>query len=158
MSSSDNPLIDTQRADFPAGDGHAPKSIHEQDRQLEPRDDRPSSMRRPGERSPFEEILRWLTRSFAILALQQCRPFVCRRYAVVDSPADPDRQGRASHLGAAQQCSALGASALARWFFLHRVASDTPAGAVRIAQTADAGGSVPLMGGRAADAGQQSRR
>jgi hypothetical protein len=96
MSSSDNPLIDTQRADFPAGDGHAPKSIHEQDRQLEPRDDRPSSMRRPGERSPFEEILRWLTRSFAILALLSSVALLCVGATPLLTPL-PTQIAKAAH-------------------------------------------------------------
>ena len=44
---------------------------------VEASDDRPSSMRRPGERSALEELLGWLTRSFAVLALLSSLALLC---------------------------------------------------------------------------------
>ncbi len=47
------------------------------DSKLEPANDRASSMKRPGERSAFEELLRWLTRSLAILAVLSSVALLC---------------------------------------------------------------------------------
>jgi uncharacterized membrane protein HdeD (DUF308 family) len=44
---------------------------------LEPANDRASSMKRPGERSAVEELLRWLTRSLAILAVLSSVALLC---------------------------------------------------------------------------------
>lgn len=47
------------------------------DSKLRPADDCVSSMKRPGERSAFEELLRWLTRSLAILAVLSSVALLC---------------------------------------------------------------------------------
>jgi hypothetical protein len=47
------------------------------DSKLRLADDRVSSMKRPGERSAFEELLRWLTRSLAILAVLSSFALLC---------------------------------------------------------------------------------
>ena len=67
------PQFGTERADFPTDNGDARKPVHERDLQFEPNDDHPSSMRRPA----VEEILRWLARSFAILALLSSFALLC---------------------------------------------------------------------------------
>jgi hypothetical protein len=61
--------LDTEEAGFPADDGDGHKSVHEKDDKFESRDDHPSSWRRPGEGPPLQELLRWLTRSLAVLAV-----------------------------------------------------------------------------------------
>ena len=71
------PQFDTERAAFPTDNGDARKPVHEKYLQFEPNDDHPSSMRRPGERPAVEEILRWLARSFAILALLSSFALLC---------------------------------------------------------------------------------
>ena len=53
------------------------KSVRETDNQFEPSDDRPSSMRRPGEGSPLDELLRWLVRSLAVLAVLSSFALLC---------------------------------------------------------------------------------
>ena len=47
------------------------------DSQLEPANDYASSLKRPGERSAFEELLRWLTRSLTILAVLSSVALLC---------------------------------------------------------------------------------
>ena len=47
------------------------------DPKLRPANDRASSIKRPGERSAFEELLRWLTRSLAILAVLSSFALLC---------------------------------------------------------------------------------
>jgi hypothetical protein len=77
MSKSTGPLqFDTERAAFPADYGDVGKSIHN-GAQFEPNGDRPSSMIRPGEKAPLEEVLRWLARSFAILAILSSFALLC---------------------------------------------------------------------------------
>ena len=69
MSRSTNPLrFETERG-FPAevSDGRA--AVRERDLQLESDDSGRSTLRRPRERLAVQELLLWLTRSFAILAV-----------------------------------------------------------------------------------------
>jgi hypothetical protein len=69
--------FDTARAGFPADDGDARKPVHEKEVQFEPNDDHPNSMRRPGEGPPLEELLRWLARSLAVLAVLGSFALLC---------------------------------------------------------------------------------
>jgi hypothetical protein len=71
------PQSDTERAAFPTDNGDTRKPVHEKHLQFEANEDQPSSMRRPGEGPAFEEILRWLARSFAILALLSSFALLC---------------------------------------------------------------------------------
>jgi hypothetical protein len=71
------PQFDTERAAFPTDNGGTLKPVHEKHLQFEANEDHPSSMRRPGERPAGEEILRWLARSFAILALLSSFALLC---------------------------------------------------------------------------------
>jgi hypothetical protein len=76
MSKSTSPLrFDTERDGFPADDG-ARKPVLKKEIQFEPDDEHPSSMRRLGE-GPAVELLRWLARSFAILALLSSFALLC---------------------------------------------------------------------------------
>jgi hypothetical protein len=51
--------------------------VHVEDIQLEPNSDHTSSLRRPGEGSALEELLRWLTRSLAVMALVSSVALLC---------------------------------------------------------------------------------
>src|SRR5271154_5428984 len=77
MSRSTNPLrFETERG-FPAevSDGLAP--VSEKSLQFESDSNSQSSMKRPGERSAVQELLLWLTRSFAILAVVSSAALLC---------------------------------------------------------------------------------
>jgi hypothetical protein len=77
MSRSTNPLrFETERG-FPAevSDGLAP--VSEKALQFESDSNSQSSMKRPGERSAVQELLLWLTRSFAILAVVSSAALLC---------------------------------------------------------------------------------
>jgi len=77
MSRSTNPQrFETERDGLPA-DNEGRKAVREKDLQFELNDNRPSSIRRPGERSAVAELLAWLARSFAILALLSSFALVC---------------------------------------------------------------------------------
>jgi len=69
--------FDTERADFLADNGDARNPVDEKEVQIEPNDDHPSSMRRAGEGSPLHELLRWLTRSLAVLAVLSSFALLC---------------------------------------------------------------------------------
>jgi hypothetical protein len=69
--------FDGEQAGFPLDDGDARKLIHEEDVQFESKDAHPSSMRRRGERSPLEELVRWLARSLAVLAVLSSVALLC---------------------------------------------------------------------------------
>jgi hypothetical protein len=77
MSKSTSPLrFDTERDGFPV-DGGARTPVLKKEIQSEPDDDHPSSMRRPGEGPAIEELLRWLARTLAILALLSSFALLC---------------------------------------------------------------------------------
>jgi len=77
MSRSTNPLrFETERG-FPADVNDGRTSVREKDLQFEPDSNSQSSMKRPGERSAFEELLLWLTRSFVILAVLSSVALLC---------------------------------------------------------------------------------
>ena len=86
-------------------------------------------------------------------SLEQLCPSVCGSDAATDFFADIYRQGDVPRLVFDQESAPLGDPALARGFFLHCVAGDTPTTAVGIGQAVDARNSVSLMGNRAAYAG-----
>jgi len=69
--------FDTERAGVPVNDGDAGKSVHEKDVQFEATDDHPSPMRRASEGAPLEEVLRWLARSLAVLAVLSSVVLLC---------------------------------------------------------------------------------
>ena len=87
---------------------------------------------------------------------QRCSP-VCWCDAAIDFPPELRHEGGFARLGLGQEAAAPGAAALARGFFVRRVAGDTPARAFGVAETVDAGNSVSPMGSRAAHVRQQSR-
>ncbi len=77
MSKSTYPSqIETERG-HSARDDEALIPVGETDSQFESYDFRPSAMKRPGERSAARELLIWLTRSFAILALLSSFALLC---------------------------------------------------------------------------------
>jgi hypothetical protein len=51
--------------------------VHEKDREFEPHDDYVSSLKRPGEGSALGELLRWLTRSLAVMAVVSSFALLC---------------------------------------------------------------------------------
>ncbi len=78
MSTSTNPQrIEIGPEGFHSEDSNASESAPEKGVQAESDENRPSSIRRPGEKSAVEEILGWLTRSFAILALLSSFALLC---------------------------------------------------------------------------------
>ena len=58
-------------------DGSARKHVQEKNAQFEPNDDHQSSMRRPGEGPPLQELLRWIVRSLALLAVMSSVALLC---------------------------------------------------------------------------------
>jgi hypothetical protein len=58
-------------------DGVARKPVQEKDVQFEPNDVHPSSIRRPGEGPPLQEITRWIVRSLAVLAVLSSFALLC---------------------------------------------------------------------------------
>jgi hypothetical protein len=69
--------FDTERRGLPDDEGVARLPAHEKEVQIEPKDDHPNSMRRPGEGPALQELLRWLTRSLAILAVLSSFALLC---------------------------------------------------------------------------------
>jgi hypothetical protein len=69
--------MDKEQARFLADDGDGHKSVHEKDDKFESKDGHPSSWRRPGEGPPLQELLRWLTRSLAVLAVLSSFALIC---------------------------------------------------------------------------------
>src|SRR5580700_11342505 len=61
--------LDSKRTDTEDGHQAAPNPFHETHDQLGAAAGRASSLKRPGERSAVEELLAWLTRSLAVLAI-----------------------------------------------------------------------------------------
>ena len=60
-----------------ANSGDARNPVHEKDNLFEPRDGHQSSLRRPGEGSAVQELLRWLARSLALLAVVSSFALLC---------------------------------------------------------------------------------
>lgn len=58
-------------------DGGARKPVQEKDSHFEPNDDHRSSMRRPGEGPPLQELLRWIVRSLAVMAVLSSVALLC---------------------------------------------------------------------------------
>jgi hypothetical protein len=61
----------------PIDDGGAGRPVQEKDLQFEPNDGHPSSIRRPGEGPPLQELLRWIARSLAVLAVLSSFALLC---------------------------------------------------------------------------------
>ena len=59
----------------PLDDGGEP--VQEKHLHFEPNDDHQSSMRRPGEGPPLQELLRWIVRSLAVLAVLSSVALLC---------------------------------------------------------------------------------
>jgi hypothetical protein len=96
MSRSTNPLrFETGWESLPVDDNDVRNGSHEEEGHIELKDERPSSMRRPGERSAVTELLGWLTRSFAILALLTSLALLCVGATPLLSPL-PARIAKAS--------------------------------------------------------------
>ena len=128
------------------------------DSKLEPANDHASSLKRPGERSAFEELLRWLTRSLAILAVLSSVALLCVGATPMLSSLPAAIATQASRcLGVIEERPAVGPATPARGSFLSCIAGDTAPASARIVQTRDAGRGVSLVGNRPAHAGQQSR-
>jgi hypothetical protein len=75
--STSSSRFDTEQAGLPGDDGDARRPVHVEDVQLEPHNDHVSSIRRPGEGPPLEELLRWLARSLAIMAVLASFVLLC---------------------------------------------------------------------------------
>jgi hypothetical protein len=71
------PIYDMNCANVPTDRGNSQISIDEKKRYLETNVEHPGSMRKPGEGPPLDELLRWLTRSFVILALMSSFALLC---------------------------------------------------------------------------------
>ena len=69
--------FDTERPGSANNDAEAHNPAQEKDPQLEPHHDRESSLRRPGEGSALDELLRWLARSLAVMALVSSFALLC---------------------------------------------------------------------------------
>jgi hypothetical protein len=69
--------VDTEDEGLPAdnGDGRIPVQV--KDIELGPRNSQVSSFKRPGEGSAIEELLRWLARSLAVMALLSSFDLLC---------------------------------------------------------------------------------
>jgi hypothetical protein len=66
-----------QEEGSPVDDGGARKPVQEKDVQFEPNDVHPSSIRRPGEGPPLQEIMRWIVRSLAVMAVLSSFALLC---------------------------------------------------------------------------------
>jgi len=69
--------LNTEQVSLSVDDTQARKSVHGKDEQFEPNDDHSSSMRRPGEGPPLEELLQWLVRSLVIMAVVSTFALLC---------------------------------------------------------------------------------
>jgi len=58
-------------------EGGARKPVQEKDVQFEPNDVHPSSLRRPGEGPPLQEIMRWIVRSLVVMAVLSSFALLC---------------------------------------------------------------------------------
>jgi len=69
--------FDTEKAAPPGNEHDTRRSVHVEDIELKAPNDRVSSFRRPGEGPALEEILRWLVRSLAVMALLSSFALLC---------------------------------------------------------------------------------
>jgi hypothetical protein len=69
--------FDAEQAGPPADNGDARITVQREDIELEPHNSKVSSFKRPGEGSALEELLRWLARSLAIMALISSFALLC---------------------------------------------------------------------------------
>lgn len=77
MSRSTNSLrFETERG-LTAGANDSPAALRESELRFELDGNSQSSMKRPGERSAIQELLLWLTRSFAMLAVLSSAALLC---------------------------------------------------------------------------------
>jgi|SRR5271163_2685505 len=78
MSRSTGSLrLDTEPAGVSAGMDGTRKTAHDKAVQFEPHEDRLSSIRRPGERPALEELVRWIARSLAVMAVVSSVALMC---------------------------------------------------------------------------------
>ena len=75
--STSSERFDAESAGFPDEQGDARLPANDKKIHIEPNDDRPNSMSRPGEEPALQELLRWLTRSLAILAVLTSFALLC---------------------------------------------------------------------------------
>jgi hypothetical protein len=61
----------------PVDDGGAHKPVQEKDAQFETSNGNPGSLRRPGEGPPLQEIMRWIVRSLAVMAVLSSFALLC---------------------------------------------------------------------------------
>jgi hypothetical protein len=61
----------------PLDDSGQRKPVQEKDINFEPSDNHQSSMRRPGEGPPLQELLRWIVRSLAVMAVLSSVALLC---------------------------------------------------------------------------------
>jgi hypothetical protein len=69
--------FDTEPSEPAADDGEGRITVHEKNIELEPHNSKVSSFKRPGEGSALEELLRWLARSLAVMALLSSFALLC---------------------------------------------------------------------------------
>jgi hypothetical protein len=69
--------FDAEQAGPPADNGDVRITVQGKDIQLEPHNSKVSSLKRPGEGSALEELLRWLARSLAVMALLSSFALLC---------------------------------------------------------------------------------
>ena len=78
MSQSTSSLrFGAQQAGAPVRDGDTPKILEQKEGHFEPNAEQRSSFRRPGEGPPLEELLRWLARSLAVMAVLSSVALLC---------------------------------------------------------------------------------
>jgi hypothetical protein len=156
--------FDTERAGplaeqaGPLGDnGEGRITVQGKGIELEPHNSQVSSFKRPGEGSALEEILRWVARSLAVMALLSSFALLCVGATPMLSSL-PTYLANAVFRGWAliKKYAPVSVPALARGFFLSSVASHTAAAAVRVTEAVDARSSVSLVGSRPTHAHKQS--
>ena len=69
--------LETGKVGISADDSQAPELVHGKDDRFEPEDDPTSSIRRPGEGRPLEELLRWIVRSLTVMAIMSTLALLC---------------------------------------------------------------------------------
>jgi hypothetical protein len=69
--------FDAEQGGRPADNGDARITVQGKDKQLEPHNFKVNSFKRPGEGSALEELLRWLARSLAVMALLSSFALLC---------------------------------------------------------------------------------
>lgn len=69
--------LDKEQTEIAVDDGVSRTIIDGRDGQLQPPDERSSSFRRPGEGPALQELLRWLARALAVMALLSSFALLC---------------------------------------------------------------------------------